>query len=533
MSADLAARLRALAQDHHAGRFNLATYRKLRAPLLDSLGLHARPMDEMAVTQPRSLGRAASSPPPANDAVAPSVTRETKLLRVIVALLSLLLVTAVGWWFTQRPAPDKQVAAEPIAPAGPVHEVIEPFVRRGDWSDARVAVLNVALLELGERQIGAVAGEPWFQRFVDELRKRFKEQQALVHTPLTAQSSPLAALAVTVGLDLKSPDAAIRISAIDSADPSPEPTSSVSVAPPVKETLREPKAPRPAQADAETSTPSSKAAGTTVAKAESKAEPASSPAASASPASRCRVELIRSRRPFCQDTLPSGRNGPQLALIRAGEFEMGGAAAATEQPIHRVTIREPFAISVHEVSQAEFKAYCDDTGQPCVEQPWTGDDYPVVNVSWQDARAYAEWLSKVTGFRYRLPTEAQWEYAARAGQSGLVPGGDKLSPTDAHFSMLTNLTAPAPRSQKFNENAFRLLHTLGNVREWVEDGWVESFTDAPSDGAAVSSSANDMRVARGGSYADSSAKLRLSMREGLPSNTRDALTGFRVLREIP
>lgn len=531
MSADLAGRLRALAQDHHAGKLNLATYRKLRAPLLDSLELHARGMDEMAVTQPRSLGRAAGTPSRrATGIAAPSATRPTKLPRVIVALLSLLLIAAVAWWGLQRSTPDEQVAVDSIAPVSPVHGVIESFVQRGDWSDARVAALNVALLELGERQIGAVAGEPWFKRFVDDLRKRFKEQQALVQTPLTAQSSPLAALAVTVGLDLNSPDAAIRIAAIDSADRSADPAPSVSAAPPAKETLREPSAPRAAQVDADTIAPKQ----TTASAAVSKPAAISSPAAASTKLpSTCRLELIRSRRPFCHDTLPSGKSGPQLALIPAGEFDMGSAAASTEQPIHRVTIREPFAISVHEVSQAEFKAYCEDTGRSCAAQPWSGDDYPVVNVSWQDARAYVEWLSSATGFRYRLPSEAQWEYAARAGQSGSVPGGDKLSPTDAHYSMLTTLAAPASRSQKFNDNDFRLLHTLGNVREWVQDGWVENFSGAPSDGAAVSSSANEMRVARGGSYADSSAKLRLSMREGLPSDTRDALTGFRVLREVP
>lgn len=531
MSADLAARLRALARDHHDGRLNLPTYRKLRAPLLDSLQLHT--MDEMAVTQPRSLGRAAGTPPRTPTLAPAAAPRATKLPRVIVALFSLLLIAAAAWWAVQRSASHEQAVTDPTAPTNPVHDVVQPFVQRGDWNDARVATLNVTLLELGERQIGAVAGEPWFQRFVDDVRKRFKEQQALVQTPLTAQSSPLAALAVTVGLDLNSPDAAIRITAIDSANPSstPESVASASATPPAKETLSASPQSRAASVNVDTSARKSSPAASA---AVSKAVPASVPAAgSPSRPSTCRLELIRSRRPFCHDTLPSGKNGPQLALIPAGEFDMGSAAAETEQPIHRVTIREPFAISVHEVSQAEFKAYCQDTGRPCAAQPWSGDDYPVVNVSWQDARAYVEWLSSATGFRYRLPSEAQWEYAARAGQSGLVPGGDKLSPTDAHYSMLTGLTAPAPRSQKFNDNDFRLVHTLGNLREWVEDAWVENFNGAPSDGAAVSSSSNNMRVARGGSYADSAAKLRLSMRESLPSETRDALTGFRVLREVP
>ncbi|HEY0686687.1 MAG TPA: formylglycine-generating enzyme family protein [Steroidobacter sp.] len=537
MSADLASRLRALAQDHHSGRLDLATYRKLRAPLLDSLQLHGRGIDEMAVTQPRSLGRAAGTLPPrtrtpaAAAPAASAATRTTRRPRIIVASLSLVLITAAAaaaWWAFQRPTPEEQVAADSVAPASPVRDIVVPFVQRADWSDARIAELNVALLELGEQQIGAVAGEPWFQRFVDDLRKRFKEQQALVQTPLTAHSSPLAALAVTVGLDLNSPDSAIRITSTESPASS-ESAPSMPTAPAPEEIPSEPPTPRAAQVDVDTSAPKPNTASAAVTKVASTSSPAT---ASTTHPDTCRPELIRSRRPFCQDTLPSGGSGPQLALIPAGEFDMGSTADPTEQPIHRVTIREPFAISVHEVSQAEFRAFCDDTDRSCATQPWSGDDFPVVNVSWQDARAYVEWLSSATGYRYRLPTEAQWEYAARAGQSRLVPGGDALSPTDAHYSMLTTLTAPAPRSQKFNDNAFRLLHTLGNLREWVEDGWIDNFTGAPSDGAAVNSSADGMRVARGGSYADSSTKLRLSLREGLPPDTRDALTGFRVLREV-
>ncbi|HEY0942625.1 MAG TPA: SUMF1/EgtB/PvdO family nonheme iron enzyme [Steroidobacter sp.] len=540
MSADLAARLRALAQDHHAGRLNLETYRKLRAPLLDSLELHALGMDEMAVTQPRSLGRAASTrPPQITGSTTKAPARPTKLpRRIVIALSALLLIAAVAWWALHRSTPEEQTTAEAdvVAPVSPVREVVEPFVQRGDWSDAHVAALNVALLELGQQQIGAVAGEQWFKRFVDDLRKRFKEQQALARAPLTAKSSPLAALAVTVGLDLNSPDAAIRITTSDSLHQSgmhqsgtPKPTSTAPATPVTEEAPRETPAPRAAKADEESSAQKQN----TDAVAAKAVPTASKVAESMTPTTTCRRDLIRTRRPFCQDTLSSGQSGPQLALVPAGEFDMGSDVAATEQPIRRVRVSEPFAISVHEVSQAEYQLYCADTGRSCATQPWTGDDYPVVNVSWQDARAYAEWLSRETGFRYRLPSEAQWEYAARAGQSGLVPRGDSLSPTDAHFSMLASQTMPARRSQKFNDNAFRLMHTLGNVREWVEDGWVENFTGAPSDGSAVSSSANDMRVVRGGSYADGATKLRLSMREGLPSETRDALTGFRVLREVP
>jgi formylglycine-generating enzyme required for sulfatase activity len=155
-------------------------------------------------------------------------------------------------------------------------------------------------------------------------------------------------------------------------------------------------------------------------------------------------------------------------------------------------------------------------------------------VSWSDARAYVQWLSSVTHARYRLPTEAEWEYAARAGQTGPFPGGDALSPTDAHFSMATRQSAPARRSEKYKANGFRLLHTLGNVREWVDDAWVPGYEGAPSDGSAVkSSAAAGSRVTRGGSYVDGPARLRLSLREAAPEGTRDAFTGFRVVRELP
>jgi formylglycine-generating enzyme required for sulfatase activity len=534
MSADLAARLRALAQDHHAGRLTREAYRKLRAPLLDSLAQPGLVVDEMAVTQPRSLGRAASTRPPQVASTTTKAPTRPKLAPAVVAASAVLLIAAGAWWARHHSTADGEpvAEAEEVVPLrSPVRDAVEPFVQRGDWSDAHVAALNVTLLELGERQIAAVAGEPWFMRFVDDLRKRFKEQQALSRRPLTAQSSPLAALAVTVGLDLNSPDAAIRISAPDTSDRTApvKPAQSPSNAPAAKETSHDAPVPRAKNADDKAGGKKQEAASAGVVKATTTT---ASAAESFTRTTSCRRDLIRTRRPFCHDTLASGQNGPQLALIPAGEFDMGSNVVATEQPIHRVTISEPFAISVHEISQAEYRLFCADTGRACPEQPWSGDDYPVVNVTWEDARDYVEWLSRATGFQYRLPSEAQWEYAARAGQSGLVPRGDTLSPTDAHFSMLTTVTAPARRSQKFNDNAFRLMHTLGNVREWVEDGWVENFIGAPSNGAAASPSISGMRVVRGGSYADGAAKLRLSLREGLPSGTRDALTGFRVLREV-
>lgn len=547
MSADLAARLRALARDHQTGKLSLAVYRKLRAPLLDSLALHAvRGPDEK--TQPRALARTPEAAPAHPASQQPSSAARAKpYAQIAIALFALTAIAGLAFWTLHRPAPNDAVTADSDSPEGAVYELVGAFNERGDWSEARIAALNAALLELDRQQIAGAATQQWFQRFVDELRKRFKEQQALAPAPLTARTSPLAALAVTVGLDLNSPDAGIRIappeevSSVASAGAQTNPSadekparaaSSQRRSQPRDQSRAQPDEARVDGARPDAPVKKTEAAVAAVAPVRASAAPDRDTGA-VQREEACRAELVRSRRPYCHDTLAFGEDGPELALIPAGAFDMGSTRAAVEQPIHRVTIPKPFAMSVYEVSQAEFRLYCTQTRRSCAAQPWSGDDYPAVNVSWREAREYAEWLSKMTGQRYRLPSESQWEYAARAGERGLVPGGDVLSPTDAHYSMLAALSTPARRSQRFNHNAFRLLHTLGNVREWVEDAWVESFAAAPDDGSPIRSASSGLRVARGGSYADNAATLRLSMRESLPAETRDVFTGFRVVRELP
>jgi formylglycine-generating enzyme required for sulfatase activity len=379
---------------------------------------------------------------------------------------------------------------------------------------------------------------------VDDVRRRFKEQQALSAMPLTADNSPLAALAVTVGLDLNAPDAAIHVTPPEttgsSATSTPATVSSQArAASPAAGTVPRVRAPE-ARAASSGNQVSPNGVPATDTAAAATAAPAIAPAtaseervASAVSPEPCRTQLIGSRRPLCHDVFSSGEAGPQLALIPSGAFDMGSDRVATEAPVHRVTLRKPFAIAVYEVSQAEFKLYCEHAGRSCAPQPWSGDDYPEVGVSWNDAIGYVEWLSSVTGQHYRLPTESEWEYAARAGQAGLFPSGDSLSETDAWFALHDAPSRPAPRSQQFNHNAFRLYHMVGNVREWVGDVWSKSFAGAPTEGSARTSGETGFHVARGGSYVDGASKLRLTTREGLPDTTRDSLTGFRVVRELP
>ena len=595
MSAEVAARLRSLAQDHHDGRLDLAAYRALRAPLLDSLASYGPALPAAEITQPRGApaqalrdaitrpgrphvvssgssssasagSRAASSSGESQSGPLISSQRLRQVAIAITIAIGVVVVVGLSTWLARgaadHGAADGRTTGVPVERGGGVRSLLESFAAGGDWSDARITALNAALLELGANQIAAVAPESWFQQFVDELRRRLKEQQALSPTRLTADNSPLAALAVTVGLDLNSPDAALHVSPL----PAPPPVIGVvagehavaRVSPQARGdsgsgsllsavgTVATPgatdvehgvpaAAPTPAGADVAHGVPGpAPVAGAVAPSPNVTADTHADAQPATTTAEACRLELVRSRRPLCHDSIPGSGDGPEMALVPAGAFEMGSTAASEEEPVHHVTLAQPFAVSVYEVSQGEFKQFCEATHRTCAAQPWAGDDYPVVNVSWDDARAYTDWLTSVTQHHYSLPTEAQWEYAARAGSAGLYPNGSAtLSPTDANYSMLQRQTVAVRRSQRFNANAFRLLHTVGNVREWVEDAWTRNFAGAPGDGTAVKSAQAALRVVRGGSYADGPARLRLSTREGLAPATRDVTTGFRIVRELP
>lgn len=628
MSEDVAGRLRELARDHSEGRLTLEAYRRLRAPLLDSVSSTPVGAEELNdVTRPRALplpARAApatpaSAPHSRPERAAPTgheerlpnpqpvsrtgfagtsessraVTSEpsgpasrgrSRLIWAIPVALIVIAGTAFGGWVvwnkwlagegsghrSEVTADTRQAHQSQATQADPVHVLIQPLLDRDDWSDARVAAVNAGLLETGSVRIAAAASTEWFQAFVDAVRRRLQEQQALGATPLTPDKSPLAALAVTIGLDLSSPDSAMKITtadqpaaasrelalhvpgaraggiqasardgnheagstAIDGVTHAARVASGSGVGSRRHVDVRSSVMPAP-PAPTNGAWEVSHARDSQVRPASSGSTPAPiAHAATAQGVMACRAELSRARLPYCEDVLPDGEPVTRLAVVPAGTYRMGNPDASDERPAHSVSIQHPFAISVNEISQAEFRRYCVKTGKPLPAQPWAGDDLPVVNVSWHDAQAYIQWLSQVTGERYRLPTEAEWEYAARAGQSGLFPSGDSLSPTDAYFSEGARLTAPAPRTQKFNANPWRLFHMVGNVREWVQDSWAASYEGAPSDGSARQGEAASARVVRGGSYADGRARLRVTTREGLSPSTRDAVTGIRVVREI-
>jgi formylglycine-generating enzyme required for sulfatase activity len=208
-----------------------------------------------------------------------------------------------------------------------------------------------------------------------------------------------------------------------------------------------------------------------------------------------------------------------------------GGEAAEEQPRHTVKLERPFAIGLYEVSAGEFAQFCKHSNTPCPAQPWPDPALPVVNVSWALATAYAQWLSAISGIDYRLPSEAEWEYAARAGSTTAYPFGSEILPTHARYSFKSTVTTPLPAADRsVNRNDFKLYHMLGNVREWVADAWQASYVGASAEGRARSDG-EARRVARGGSYADHASALRSAARVPLDP-AGDAYTGFRVVRAV-
>ena len=277
---------------------------------------------------------------------------------------------------------------------------------------------------------------------------------------------------------------------------------------------------------------------------------------------------------------------PRMVVIPAGEFTMGSPASEAERgvdegPQRVVSIAKPFALGRSEVTVAEFRRFADESGykteaerdaraQGCsgfiYADPAAGssgaptvtswrspglaqaESHPVLCVSWNDARAYAQWLSKKTGKRYRLPSEAEWEYAARAGSVAARYWGDdpvqacrfanvadqsrfqtwgfgqKHECTDGHY-----FTAPAGG---YAPNRFGLYDMLGNAWEWTEDCWNASYAGAPSDGSAWLSGDCAQRVCRGGSWSTVPRFARSAARFRNSADHRDNLTGFRLARNI-
>ena len=282
------------------------------------------------------------------------------------------------------------------------------------------------------------------------------------------------------------------------------------------------------------------------------------------------------------DGMRSGARGPQMVVVPHGAFRMGsedGEGNESERPARNIRFERGVAMSRTEVTVGQFRQFMQATkhrdrasrrgystaydersgnlvrrGNVDWESDYTGrpasDDMPVIHVSAKDAMAYAEWLSAQTGQRYRLPSEAEFEYALRAGGRGRYPWGNGLPPTRVgNFTGALDVSpsgrrwqnafpgygdgawGPAPVAS-YKPNRWGLHDMAGNVSEWVADCWHDTFRRAPRGGEAWINPGCRSRVVRGASWASAPEELRSAWRQGSDANNTTARIGFRVVRDI-
>jgi formylglycine-generating enzyme required for sulfatase activity len=234
---------------------------------------------------------------------------------------------------------------------------------------------------------------------------------------------------------------------------------------------------------------------------------------------------------------------PIMRVVPAGEFTMGDPVSdADHEHLHRVRLRLPFAVSKYEITFDEWNQCVIHHGcagyRPAVGQVGMGTQ-PVIDVNWTDAQDYVAWLNLLTGKHYRLLSESEWEYAARAGTNSTFSFGDAIGPPQANYSDADgesladpSQSHPAPVGS-YPPNAFGLYDMHGNVWEWVQDCWHEHYTkDAPTDGSAWIEKGCDGHVLRGGSWQDSEKSLRAASRVSGNSETRSHTIGIRIARTL-
>ncbi|MDJ0808325.1 MAG: SUMF1/EgtB/PvdO family nonheme iron enzyme [Gammaproteobacteria bacterium] len=463
--------------------------------------------------------------------------------------------------YSEAPEIPSQPAATPI-PADhidpPDYDPIKDFLASNDWSPESREHLLQQWDALPQTSKEALRKTRDFLSFGAELRTMIEEERGLAGGAASAAVNTLMAFGARLGLDLTPLDtsALSQTATPDSPNAAAPPTERMPPKPTTAPPEKQEKKSLPAATPVDTAPQESKnsedsiqpealiqEAPITQPETMQPPERSASMSSAALPdkhvdrtlieADECRPLTSGRRTPNCRDRLKNGRQGPRMRLLPGSRFSMGRDDVADASPAHRVNIAYPFAITMHEVSQKEYSLYCRETGETCPAQPWKDDHLPVVNVSRDDAKRYAEWLSMQSSRGYRLPTEAEWEYAARAGTTTAYPLPESDLGSYAHFSDRHKEAAPLPRKpQRTNPNSFNLFHMAGNVREWVLDSWREGYEAAPGDGSPYLNQKSSEGVVRGGSYADGKKALQSSARQPLPAETKDVFTGFRLVRDI-
>jgi len=268
--------------------------------------------------------------------------------------------------------------------------------------------------------------------------------------------------------------------------------------------------------------------------------PTPAPAASteAAPLSPMQEKALKPK-----DTFKECANCPEMVVVPAGSFTRGSPTSepghsADEGPQHTVTIARPFAVGRFAVTFDEWDACAADggcNGYKPSDEGWGRGRRPVINVSWDDAKAYAAWLSKKTGKSYRLLSAAEYEYATRAGTQTAYPWGNAIGTNNANCHACgsqwdARQTAPVG---SFAANGFGLYDMVGNVEEWMEDCYHDSYSGAPSDGSAWIEGADcSRRIVRAGSWFFAPAFLRSAKRYWFTTDYRLNYLGFRVARTL-
>lgn len=283
-------------------------------------------------------------------------------------------------------------------------------------------------------------------------------------------------------------------------------------------------------------------------------------------------------------------NCPEMVVIPAGSVVIGSGVEETtrenvpeaisvrDRPLHQVTIARPFAVGRFEVTKEQYAFFIKETGNTSAtgcniwdfaavrwnldpEKSWRdpgfsqGDNEPALCVSWDDAKAFVEWLGHSTGKRYRLLTEAEWEYAARAGSTTARFWGDGrdqacIYSNSFDLSAANRLATPEARKNpdkyfacddghiftapvgSYQPNAFGLFDVIGNAWEWVEDCFHDTYDGAPTDGSAWTEGECKYRVNRGGGWGNPPGYSRLGRRDKLVPDLRGQTVGLRVTRSL-
>lgn len=244
-----------------------------------------------------------------------------------------------------------------------------------------------------------------------------------------------------------------------------------------------------------------------------------------------------------RDPLANGLLGPEMVILPAGQFILGdslGRGNDNERPTRSVAIPQPIAMGRFEITFADWQLYADATGKTMPDnEGWAmSAQRPVIHISYFAAQSYCQWLSKVSGHTYRLPTEAEWEYAARADSQSYYWWGEQLASNEdqprAHCrgcGTSRSMEYKTAQVGQFAANAFGLYDTAGNVWEWTASSFV-----APYDGHEQRSASlldSSPRAVRGGAWNSGPAYLRSSLRDLKQPHINDYALGFRVLRERP